>query len=59
MDRRIPAGMASSKGEDWQPFLQYRHSLINKGSETAAVAPNKAYRTKKRDIGKKKIIFSS
>lgn len=58
MDRRLSAGMPSSKGEDWQPLLQYRNSLVNGESEAAPVAPKRAYGRKKRDMGKNKISYA-
>ncbi|XP_044729808.1 cohesin subunit SA-1 [Chrysoperla carnea] len=51
LDRRLQAGMPSSKGEDWQPLLQYRNSLVHGETESVPVTSKRAYGRKKRDMG--------
>jgi len=49
LDRRIAAGMPSSRGEDWQPLLMYRNSLLQGESEQPPVTSKRAYTRKRRE----------
>ncbi|KAG4065478.1 hypothetical protein HA402_009039 [Bradysia odoriphaga] len=49
LDRRVASGMPSSRGEDWQPLVLYRNSLLH--GETDQVVPvtsKRAYTRKQR-----------
>lgn len=50
LDRRIAAGMPSSRGEDWQPLLMYRNSLVHGESDQPPQTSKRAY-TRKRKHG--------
>lgn len=43
--------MPSSRGEDWQPLLQYRNSLVHGESDQPIVTSKRAYGRKKKDAG--------
>lgn len=49
LNRRISAGMPSSRGEDWQPLLAYRNSLVHGESDQPLVTSKRAYGRKKKD----------
>ncbi|KAJ1523651.1 hypothetical protein ONE63_001493 [Megalurothrips usitatus] len=49
LNKRISAGMPSSRGEDWQPLLQYRNSLVHGESDQPIVTSKRAYGRKKKD----------
>jgi hypothetical protein len=49
LDRRIAAGMPSSRGEDWQPLLMYRNSLVHGETDQPPVTSKRAYSRKKKD----------
>lgn len=41
--------MPSSRGEDWQPLLLYRNSLLHGESDTLPVTSKRAYGRKRKD----------
>ncbi|XP_043227406.1 cohesin subunit SA-2-like isoform X2 [Amphibalanus amphitrite] len=49
LDRRIAAGMPSSRGEDWQPLLMYRNSLLQGETDQPIVTSKRAYTRRRRD----------
>jgi cohesin complex subunit SA-1/2 len=49
LDRRITTGMPSSRGEDWQPLLLYRNSLLHGESDALPVTSKRAYGRKRKD----------
>lgn len=49
LDRRITAGMPSSRGEDWQPLLLYRNSLLHGESDVQPTTSKRAYGRKRKD----------
>ncbi|XP_075217243.1 stromal antigen isoform X2 [Lycorma delicatula] len=49
LDRRIAAGMPSSRGEDWQPLLLYRNSLVHGETDQPPVTSKRAYSRKKKE----------
>lgn len=49
LDRRISCGMPSSKGEDWQPLLLYRNSLLHGESDQPLPTARRAYTRKKKE----------
>jgi hypothetical protein len=49
LDRRIAAGMPSSRGEDWQPLLMYRNSLVHGETDQPPVTSKRAYSRKKKE----------
>ncbi|XP_020296992.1 cohesin subunit SA-2 isoform X1 [Pseudomyrmex gracilis] len=49
LDRRLQAGMPSSRGEDWQPLLLYRNSLLHGETDQVPVTIKRAYTRRKRD----------
>lgn len=51
LDRRITAGMPSSRGEDWQPLLMYRNSLVHGETDQPLVTSKRAYFRKKKETG--------
>jgi len=50
LDRRIGQGMPSSHGEDWQPLVLYRNSLVHGEGEIAPLTSKRPY-TRKRGGG--------
>ncbi|XP_039299728.1 cohesin subunit SA-1-like, partial [Nilaparvata lugens] len=50
LDRRITAGMPSSRGEDWQPVFTYRNSLVHGETDQPLVTSKRAYTRKKKEI---------
>lgn len=57
LDRRIATGMPSSRGEDWQPLLLYRNSLVHGESDQLPVTSKRAYGRKKKDAGKEYLFI--
>lgn len=51
LDRRIATGMPSSRGEDWQPLLLYRNSLVHGETDQPPVTSKRAYYRKKKETG--------
>lgn len=49
LDKRLQAGMPSSRGEDWQPLLLYRNSLLHGESDQVPVTSKRAYTRRKKD----------
>lgn len=49
LDRRITTGMPSSRGEDWQPLLLYRNSLVHGETDTIPTTSKRAYGRKRKD----------
>lgn len=49
LDRRIATGMPSSRGEDWQPLLMYRNSLVHGETDQPLVTSKRAYGRKKKE----------
>ncbi|RZF44789.1 hypothetical protein LSTR_LSTR000741 [Laodelphax striatellus] len=49
LDRRITAGMPSSRGEDWQPVFTYRNSLVHGETDQPLVTSKRAYTRKKKE----------
>ncbi|XP_044583822.1 cohesin subunit SA-2 isoform X2 [Cotesia glomerata] len=49
LDKRLPAGMPSSRGEDWQPLLLYRNSLLHGETDQVPVTSKRAYTRRKKD----------
>ncbi|XP_072766130.1 cohesin subunit SA-2 isoform X1 [Anoplolepis gracilipes] len=49
LDRRLQAGMPSSRGEDWQPLLCYRNSLLHGETDQIPVTSKRAYTRRKKD----------
>merc|ERR1719509_89962 len=48
LDKRIAGGMPNSRGEDWQPLLMYRNSLVHGEGETPTVTSKRAYTRKRK-----------
>merc|ERR1719495_735814 len=48
LDRRIGQGMPSSHGEDWQPLVLYRNSLVHGEGELPTVTSKRPYGRKRR-----------
>lgn len=50
LDRHVMAGMPSCRGEDWQPLMMYRNSLVHGESEQPQPKPAaRQYRGKKKE----------
>lgn len=49
LDKHLQAGMPSSKGEDWQPLLSYRNSLLHGDIDTVPVTSKRAYTRRRKD----------
>ncbi|THK32919.1 cohesin subunit SA-1 isoform X1 [Diachasma alloeum] len=49
LDLKLPAGMPSSRGEDWQPLLMYRNSLLHGETDQVPVTSKRAYTRRKKD----------
>merc|ERR1712198_468424 len=47
LDRRIGQGMPSSHGEDWQPLVLYRNSLVHGEGELPTVTSKRPYGRKR------------
>lgn len=55
LERRVSTPMPSSKGEDWQPLINYRNALLHGESDQVPVAPKRSYTRKQRkDLGRKR-----
>ncbi|XP_016837133.1 cohesin subunit SA-1 [Nasonia vitripennis] len=50
LDKHLQAGMPSSKGEDWQPLLLYRNSLLHGDTDTIPVTSKRAYTRRRKDL---------
>ncbi|KAG7164936.1 cohesin subunit SA-3-like [Homarus americanus] len=50
LDRRIAAGMPSSRGEDWQPLLMYRNSLVHGEGDQPPQTSKRAYTRKRKHV---------
>lgn len=48
LDRRIATGMPSSRGEDWQPLVQYRNSLLHGETDNFPTTSKRAYGRKRK-----------
>lgn len=61
LDRRLQAGMPSSRGEDWQPLLLYRNSLLHGETDQVPVTSKRAYTRRKKDqlAGKEIYLFNA
>lgn len=42
-------GMPSSRGEDWQPLLLYRNSLVHGETDVVPTTSKRAYGRKRKD----------
>jgi cohesin complex subunit SA-1/2 len=51
LDKRIAGGMPNSRGEDWQPLLMYRNSLVHGEGEVPTTTSRKPYTRKKKVYG--------
>uniref|UniRef100_A0A182JTG5 SCD domain-containing protein n=1 Tax=Anopheles christyi TaxID=43041 RepID=A0A182JTG5_9DIPT len=49
LDRRLKAGIPSSRSEDWQPLVTYRNSLLHGETDQLPVTAKRAYTRKKKD----------
>ncbi|XP_053673037.1 cohesin subunit SA-1 [Anopheles nili] len=49
LDRRLKAGIPSSRSEDWQPLVTYRNSLLHGETDQLPVTSKRAYTRKKKD----------
>ncbi|CAB0035744.1 unnamed protein product [Trichogramma brassicae] len=49
LDKHLQAGMPSSRGEDWQPLLLYRNSLLHGDTDTVPVTSKRAYTRRRKD----------
>lgn len=49
LDRRVAPGMPSSRGEEWQPLVTYRNSLLHGDSDQPPIPAKKAYARRRRD----------
>ncbi|XP_059620439.1 cohesin subunit SA-1 [Phlebotomus argentipes] len=49
LDRRIASEMPLHRGEDWQPLMNYRNSLLHGESDQPAAAPKRAYTRRRKD----------
>lgn len=49
LDRRISSGIPSSRGEDWQPLLNYRNSLMHGETDQVPVTSKRAYTKRRRE----------
>lgn len=49
LDRRISMGMPSSRGEDWQPLLLYRNSLVHGETDQPPITSKRAYSRKRKE----------
>ncbi|XP_043289735.1 cohesin subunit SA-2 isoform X2 [Venturia canescens] len=49
LDKRLQAGMPSSRGEDWQPLLLYRNSLLHGETDQVPITSKRAYTRRKKD----------
>ncbi|XP_014206258.1 cohesin subunit SA-1 isoform X2 [Copidosoma floridanum] len=49
LDKHLQAAMPSSRGEDWQPLLSYRNSLLHGETDTVPVTSKRAYTRRRKD----------
>jgi cohesin complex subunit SA-1/2 len=49
LDKHLQAGMPSSRGEDWQPLLLYRNSLLHGETDIVPVTSKRAYTRRRKD----------
>ncbi|XP_058806230.1 cohesin subunit SA-2 [Phymastichus coffea] len=49
LDKHLQAGMPSSRGEDWQPLLLYRNSLLHGDTDTVPITSKRAYTRRRKD----------
>jgi len=52
LDRILTMGMPSSRGEEWQPLLLYRNSLVHGETDMPTQTARRAYGRRRRDAGK-------
>ena len=57
LDRILTMGMPSSRGEEWQPLLLYRNSLVHGETDLPPQTARRAYGRRRRDAGINKIYF--
>ncbi|EEB15722.1 Cohesin subunit SA-1, putative [Pediculus humanus corporis] len=50
LDRKIHTGMPSSRGEDWQPLVSYRNTLIQGEADQPPTTSRRAYKARKKDL---------
>lgn len=48
LDSHVNAAMPSSRGEDWQPFVSYRNSLLHGDTEAPAKPVGRQYKARRR-----------
>lgn len=49
LDKHVPAGAVSSRGEEWQPLLLYRNSLIQGECEQQLPVARRAYTRRRKE----------
>ncbi|XP_055537217.1 cohesin subunit SA-1 [Wyeomyia smithii] len=49
MERRLNAGIPSSRSEDWQPLMTYKNSLLHGETDQLPVTSKRAYSRRKKD----------
>lgn len=54
LDRILTMGMPSSRGEEWQPLLLYRNSLVHGETDLPPQTARRAYGRRRRDAGMKR-----
>lgn len=57
LDRILTMGMPSSRGEEWQPLLLYRNSLVHGETDLPPQTARRAYGRRRRDAGNHNIYF--
>ena len=57
LDRILTMGMPSSRGEEWQPLLLYRNSLVHGETDLPPQTARRAYGRRRRDAGINKNYF--
>ena len=50
--------MPSSRGEDWQPLLLYRNSLLHGETDQVPVTSKRAYTRRKKDLAGKRFYVT-
>lgn len=58
LDRILTMGMPSSRGEEWQPLLLYRNSLVHGETDLPPQTARRAYGRRRRDAGNSHFFFS-
>jgi cohesin complex subunit SA-1/2 len=48
LDKRITTSMPSSHGEDWQPLVQYRNSLVHGEGDLPTMTSKRPYGRKRK-----------